>query len=441
MRHVLEDGLVLRSLSDGVATDRERLPDFYAEVNAEGESEWVKESVRLWTRDLIERHPTVTLDDLFVVVDPAHDDRIASAALLIPQTWRYEDILLPAGRPELCGTLPDYRGRGYMRALFAAIHQRSMALRHVVQGITGIPHFYRQFGYTMAVDLGHHAWFPLATLPDLPADHQPAYRLRPATSDDIPAIQRWSAHLGRERLLSDALTADELRYEITGRYRKRFPHTEYLVIVDAAGQGVGYLTLLSSLAEPYEIRCIAYAAGEEASYFATFTDVAQGVRRWCVETYGTCPALLAFGSGLHETVDQLIAHSPGGSVRRRDEYAWYLRLPQSIDFLKQIAPVLERRLMGSGAHRYSGELKIGYFDLTGMRLQFHDGRLLDILPLRGKDGYDVQFPWHSFWNLVFGYHTLEELAAVLVDIETNARAAVLLNILFPKRRSWLNGLL
>jgi len=57
------------------------------------------------------------------------------------------------GRPELVGTHPDYRRRGLIRAQFKIIHQWSAARGHAMQAITGIPWYYRQFGYEMALEL------------------------------------------------------------------------------------------------------------------------------------------------------------------------------------------------------------------------------------------------------------------------------------------------
>ncbi len=440
MKQHLENGLILRSLSEGHASDRERLPDLYASINTAGESEYVKEGMRHWTRDLMNVHPTTTADDIFVVVDPAQDDMLVSATLLIPQTWRYEGIEIAVGRPELVATHPDYRSQGLVRKLFDAVHARSAALGHQLQVITGIGHFYRKFGYTMAVDLGFHAAFQLSALPDLKPEYSPTFTLRGATADDIPAISGWSEHFSRERLLTERYSPAELNYEITGRHARYYPHTDYQVIVDGAGHGVGYLTLLSSLDEPYRVRCVAYVVGTETSYLATFDDVMQGIKAWALAQYGYCPAMLAFGMGIHETLDQLITESPGGLVKQHLDYAWYLRVPDTIGFLKHITPVMERRLHGSGAHRYTGELRIGFYDLTGIRLTFEAGRVTSIESISGKDDYDIQFPWHMFWNVVFGHRTASELYDVLAEVFSNAKATVLLNILFPKKTSWVHGL-
>jgi GNAT superfamily N-acetyltransferase len=440
MQKQLTDGLILRTLSEGFASDREHLPDFYASINTAGESDHVQDGIRHWTRDLMSGHPTTTPDDIFVVIDSTKDDMLVSATLLIPQTWRYENIDIAVGRPELVATHPDYRSRGLVRALFDAVHERSAALGHQLQVITGIPYFYRKFGYTMAVELGEHAVFQLSALPELPPDAQPEFTLRPATTEDITDISIWNAYFARERLMTDHYSPEILRYEITGRHPTYYPRTEYQMIVDITGRAVGYVTTIDSLDEPYRIRCIAYVVGDQSSYLATFKDVMQGIKAQATTKYGRCPAMLAFGSGMHEALDRLIEWSPGGLVKQRQDYAWYLRVPDTIGFLNHVAPVLEQRLDASGAHRYSGELRIGFYDLTGIALKFENGRLCVIQPIDGKDGYDIQFPWHTFWNVVFGHHTAEELFVVLPETYANAKASVLLAALFPKKRSWLQGL-
>lgn len=429
---------MLRTLSENYASDRERLPQFYADVNGEGLSLVNKYRVESWVIDLMSAHPTTTPDDIFIIVDPAHDDVIASAALLIPQTWRYENIPISVGRPELCGTNPDYRRRGLMRELFTVMHERSAALGHQLQVITGIPHFYRQFGYTMAVDLGEeHAAFPLNALED--RDVNPAFTLRPATLEDIPQLAEWHDHMARGRLLTDQRSVAEWRYEIAGHHPDSWRAMDFQIIVNAAGKGVGYLELCANLPKKQFVECKGYVVGDQSSYLETFGDTMRGIKRWALARYGECPALLVFSAGVNETIDTLIQATKGGVVRAPD-YPWYLRVPDTIPFLRHIQPVLERRLEGSGAHRYSGNLKIGFYDLTGINITFERGRLTDITPMTGKGGYDVSFPWHMLWNVVFGHHSAGEIRAILPDVWPNAKASVLLDVLFPKKKSWLKGL-
>lgn len=49
MKKQLANGLVLRTLSEGIASDREELPQFYADVNTEGQPEEIQNGIRAWT--------------------------------------------------------------------------------------------------------------------------------------------------------------------------------------------------------------------------------------------------------------------------------------------------------------------------------------------------------------------------------------------------------
>lgn len=436
----IRDDLILRSLSEGHASDYERLPDFYASINAADDTPDNKERFRQWVRDLLNGHITISLDDVFVVVDPTQDDMLVSATLLIPQVWRYEDIPLSVGRPELVATHPEYRHRGLVRALFEAVHERSTALGHELQVITGIPYFYRQFGYTMAVDLGAHAIFSLAALADPKPDYQPSFRLRAATVADAPKLAAWYDYFARERLLTEVRSLEVWRYEIAGHHPDSSQALSYQIITSMTGEDVGFLELYANPWDKAMIPCTAYVTGERASYLETFDDVMQAVKQWALTRFGQCPPLLAFGAGIHESLDRLIDRALGGNILQHEHnYKWYLRVPDPLAFLWRIQPVLERRLEGSGAHRYSGELKIGFYDRTGLALTFERGHITDITPLTVNDGYDITFPWHLFWNVVFCHHSYNDIHAILPDVWANPKAAVLLDALFPKKQSWLRG--
>ena len=119
---------------------------------------------------------------------------------------------------------------------------------------------------------------------------------------------------------------------------------------------------------------------------------------------------------------------------------WYLRVPNPIPFLQHIQPVLERRLEGSGAHRYTGELRVGFYNLTGISLKFERGHMTEVAAVQGKDGYDISFPWNLFYNVVFGQHTYDDIRMILPEVWAGGKGAVLLDALFPKKKSWLKGL-
>lgn len=438
MQKQLQDGLILRSLSEGVASDRKNMGAFYERVFGENGDE---DSVTLtaWTHDLIaDSHPTTALDDLWVVVDPAADDKIVSALLLIPQTWRYDDVEFGLGRVELVATDKDYRRRGLVRELMHAAHERSESLGHLVQGITGIPHYYRQFGYAMAVELGSGSAMSFDAITPLKDDQEPDFTVRLATPDDAPQLVAWDNYYAQTRLLSTVRDEAQWRYEIDGRGDTATFKANIGIIVNKQGEDVGYAAVRVS---PENDFCgvFGYVVGEKSSYLATFDDV----MRWCKHLRDTTTqkkpsTTIRFDSGVHETVHELARRSRLG-IRYDSTYAWYLRVPDLPAFIQHIRPVLERRLAGSGANRYTGELKLEFYPLDGLTFTFENGRLTDV---KGDqpESPDATFPYHTFYNVLFGHHTRAELFHVLKDATGNVKADLLLKALFPPQKSYLYAL-
>jgi hypothetical protein len=118
-------------------------------------------------------------------------------------------------------------------------------------------------------------------------------------------------------------------------------------------------------------------------------------------------------------------------------YAWYLRVPDLVDFLHHIRPVLERRLAESAAVGYSGDFRLNFYR-SGVKLQFEKGKIYGVesyLPKDFSDG-DVLFPGFSFLQVLFGYKTFSELSGSQPDCgANNDHGRALVKFLFPKKAS------
>lgn len=441
MQKVLRDGLILRSISEGVASDRENLPRFYVETFSDA-YEQDESFLRSWTESLLKPdHPATTDEDIWVVVDPAKDAQIVSALLLIPQVWRYAGLPLQVGRVELVATHKDYRRRGLIRALFEALHERSEALGHNIQAITGIDHYYRRFGYAMAVDLGSRAAIPLAAIKPPKDDAAPQYRLRPATDADIPHLIAWDEYAARGHLLMTVRSEDEWRFELNGRTEP--DHIWKLavqIIEDAAGRGVGYVAMRQHGHEQWN-QCLGWVVGPDSSYLATFENVLQGLKTWCVAQKPEVERpFLTFGGAIPAVLETLMRRRYPATVRDQ-HYAWYLRAVSPARLICDLAPVLEARLADSPANRYTGELTINLFDLTGLHIKFDGGRIsAKDIPLdnpKAHEEADATFAWHTFLNVVFGHRSVEELQYVLPETNANGKARVLFDAMFPRMHAML----
>jgi GNAT superfamily N-acetyltransferase len=429
----MNNDLKLVTMSD---TYRNKLPAFYVDVFTElnGPQD---EILRGWTEDLASgKHPTMSDDDFWMFVN--EDDEIVSALLLIPQVWSYEGIPFPAGRVELVATHKDYRRRGLIRDLMQAAHDRSESLGHLVQGITGIPYFYRQFGYAMALNLGGVPFVPFGSIPNLEEGKSPEFTLRRAAEDDIPQLMAWQQYYARQNMVSVERTAEIWRYEITARQMGN-PASVHFYVIEKDGQGVGYVGI-GDLTYGNRLNINEYVVGDASSYLATWNDVMRGIRQYAIEKdealYG-----VRFDSGVAPAIYQLAGKMAGGSIHA-NPYAWYVRVPDLAAFILKITPVLESRLDQSGANRFSGQIHINFYDKTGLLMVFEDGKLTAAenkpTPLQKEDG---GFPYLSFLNLMFGHHSLKDITDHYPDAWANSKATVVLDALFPKKKSWVIGLM
>ena len=123
------------------------------------------------------------------MVEDTASGRIVSALFLIPQVWSYAGVSIKAGQPELIATHPDYRRRGLVRAQFEVIHDWSRAGGQLFQFIAGIAWYYRQFGYSYAVDLPPR---PIMWLGETPPPST-EFSLRAATNNDLGLLAELEA--------------------------------------------------------------------------------------------------------------------------------------------------------------------------------------------------------------------------------------------------------
>jgi len=436
---------ILRNLADGLilcrsmAGDAEALAEFNSRVHSEDGFDKPDGRVGAWTRDLLAcSHPTFHADDCTLVVKAA-TGKIVSSMNLISQTWAYEGIPFSVGRPELVGTLPDYRNRGLVRLQFEEVHQWSAAHGELVQAITGIPFYYRLFGYEMGMELGGGRTGFEAQLPKLKKGESEPFTIRPAVEADIPFLMEVYAHACQRQLVTCVRDEALWRYDLAGQSEKNVDRLEFRILSRlATNEPVGYFT------HPW----YAWDTGLAANHYelkpgVSWLEVSPTVARYLWQTGETYskrdgrPMIRTtysfwFGSE-HPLYEVFRERLP----RLSDPYAWYMRVPDLPAFLHVITPALERHLASSVIVGYSGEVKISFYR-SGLRLVLEKGRLVTIEPWMPchEDQGEVKFPDLSFLQLVFGYRTFEELEQSYADCGyKDDERRVLLNTLFPKKAS------
>ncbi len=102
-RRELGGGLVLRW---STAADVEGISQLYSYVFRNKQEDQLNQRMAAWTHDLMSgRHPLIGAGD-FVVVENTDGGAIVAATCLIRQTWEYDGIAFPVGRPEIVRPCP-----------------------------------------------------------------------------------------------------------------------------------------------------------------------------------------------------------------------------------------------------------------------------------------------------------------------------------------------
>jgi hypothetical protein len=430
------------------AADREALVAFNADVLRYQDAAEPDDGIAAWTRDLLDgRHPHVGPED-FCVVEDTRSGRIVSSLCLISQTWSYGGIACAVGQPELVGTHRDFRGQGLVRRQFEILHQWSAGRSQPLLAVDGIPGFYRQFGYEMALAL-HGEWsIGLARLPAKIAEPDEPYRVRAATEADLAFIADTENAVRSRYLVAACRDARLWGYELRGRTARSQEHVALAIIEARDGSQVGFLAHRSRLLGTV-VTLLAYEVSPSLSWDAVTPSVL-GYLRAVGEAYAAARSTRCDRLGLCLGD----AHPAYAAIQRfapRDEgaYAWQLRVTDPPAFLRHVAPVLERRLAQSPAAGFTGQLRLSFYR-DGVRLAFEGGRIVEVaawqLPL-GLTGIDkgvpstagradASFRRDTFLQLLFGYRSLDELQYAHPDclVRTDTVRA-LLTAMFCKQPS------
>ena len=297
-------------------------------------------------------YPFMGPGDFALVEDASHPDcPVVACTCYWRHTWTYGGIPFGVGRPEMVATLPAYRNRGLVRALFEMFHARSTARGDLVQAITGIPHFYRQFGYEYVLDLGGDRFVEASAIPERKDDAPEPYQWRVATADDVPHLTALY-NQGRSQSLIWHEAGDSYWHAhatswddpaVQGKDPTQIGLFGRLyMIVDAAGAVCGYVLPLTRR-RAKTLWVFALQLYPTVSWPAVMPSLLRLLRAHGEQT----PAIIAdakpfseIGFNLGRVHPAYTAMGETLAARCEQPYAWYLRVADIPGFLRHITPCL-----------------------------------------------------------------------------------------------------
>ncbi|QBD81908.1 GNAT family N-acetyltransferase [Ktedonosporobacter rubrisoli] len=390
-----------------------------------------------------DRHPFMSSGD-FALVEDIHKEGnpLVACACLWRHRWEYEGIPFAIGRPEIVASDPAYRHRGLIRALFELLHARSAAEGHLLQGITGIPYYYRQFGYEYALEFEGKRIIPLQCIPPAQGDECEAYQLRPATVEDVPSLLTFYHQRRTENAVYTLLPASYWQYIIEQPPEQR--QAGIHMIIDRDGAAQGYI-LASAVIRSQELTVFSMEVAAGTNLLALLPPVLRAL-----QAHGSQLPVRAPEHGPYKQIElRLQAKHPLYKALDKNltpisqaPYAWYIRIPNLTGFIQHIAPALEQRLARSVVAGYTGELRLDFYR-GGLSLDFQQGRLAAVEPWKApiySPNPGARIPALTFLKLLLGYRSLDELCHAFPDVIVGGEAAIVLNALFPRRPSQVEDL-
>ena len=397
--------------------------------------------VAAMTRDLLSGdHPACGPGD-FTVVEDIATGSVISSACLIEQRFYYGGVELRAGLPEMVGTHPDYRRRGLVREQMEVLHAWSRERGHLMQAIAGIPHFYRRFGYEMAIWMGSGRRLFAPDLPVKPSDGSPSegttgqdrpFSMRPATVSDAPFLARLNLRSARRYLISSPHDAASWRYDIAGRDPESDEYVQVKILERPAGEPVGYVCHARELSAG-TLRVHAYELADGISWLEANPFVLNTLAQATEQRPDSLTLTLGQSHPLYESFPD----PPLYDLDREGDYSFFVRVPDLSAFLLHVAPVLEERLSHSVAAGHTATLELNFYS-SGLRLEILHGRIYSIQPWNPipENSGDAAFPDLTFLQLLFGHRSLQDLSRAFPDCSPGkGDTQALLRALFPRRSS------
>lgn len=336
--------------------------------------------------------------------------RVVSTLCLLRDAWRMRGVEIPLGRPEFVVTDPAFRGRGLVRAQMELVHRWSAERGDLAQLITGIPYFYRQFGYEYATmpDVGFG-------LPPGSVSAPPGWTIRRAGPDDAEALCALAEAAQASFELVGPRDAEQWRRSLDTLMDWYMPR----VAVSPGGTIEGYGFSRPARGEDAPPALVGLACSGDDALLAL-----------CAEALGSA------GLDVWTPPGTLVSRvlGPIGS-RRSTSWGPVVRVPDPVGLLGRLTPVLEERLRGSAFASASGELYLS-FHRSGVHVAYEDGRITSVRPAGRAEANPVEeggagVPPDLVATLIFGAYGASGLEERYRDVDLGSQRA-LMDVLFPE---------
>jgi len=379
-----------------------------------------EEDVDVFVRNLIDYHPTMTLEDHFVI---KHGGKIVSCLILIPVNWSIGGIPLKVAEMGNVATLPEYRHRGLIRRLVTEFHKRVADKGYDLSIIKGIPYFYRQFGYEYAIPLDPETRIKIHQI----RDYEPKHDIRPFASKDIPKAMQLLKQVQKKFYVHGVRDEKIWRMQQETRMAEDPPKFEGYV-VEENGEMIAYFRIVDN---PKDKELVMREISEIDQR------VAQSVLRFLKDRgkQRGHETLVVLASHLDSLTDYIVSI---GGVKCIPPYELLIRVTDYVKMFQKMKPLFEKRLATSTYRHLTEKLNFNFRRYT-VQMAVEDGKITDIQRLETNEDRTMGFNPLVFTKLLLGHKSREELEMTYPDFGVRQSHKHLVDVLFPKLPSYTHA--
>ncbi|MGY5860332.1 MAG: GNAT family N-acetyltransferase [Candidatus Thorarchaeota archaeon] len=358
---------------------------------------------------------------------------IVSTLSAIPSTWNYEDIPLRNLELGWVGTLKEYRRKGLHKLLYTHFDNLLLSGNYDISTITGIPYFYRQFGYDFVIPLDHTVWIRTNQIQTFDEKNPPEYmklNIRPAEKKDIPVMMELLEELN-QKLLIYASRSPEL-WEIQESIKKQWENDFQSYVVLDGSKIIGYFRPVKQIKKDSSPNKSTMNVIE--SSILTFNGVRRVLQFLYAEAMKDDIPLIGSQGPSFNTLSRFMKNLGGLG---KDWWKYQVRIPNMTSFLQKISPVLERRLIGTMFEGLTYDVIMNTFQ-NCYKLKFVSGKITDVSnlgPQQVDENQPFRAPPNDFARLILGAYSIQEIEQNNIDFIVRGDVRLIAETLFPKKES------
>ena len=400
-------------------------------------------NVAAYAHDLLSNnHPLCHSSDVAIVT---RHETIVAAAALMTQPMRYGGVALPVGRPELVCSHQSVRQQGYVRAIMERMHAKSASRGDLLQVITGIPHYYHQFGYAWSIDYNGYARIETAALPELGAAH-PHVTIRPFARHEYSEFNELYEHELASRGLVVTTPYPESLFVHGIESTVSTEGFRPCGIYDEHNQIIGFCIVTVRIWEGCNaVMALGFTKNARAlTHLVPTLHAIHAINQTLpkpVASHRDYFAIDILTDGAHPITNILVVL--GIAAKTIAPYTWYVRIPDVPRLLMHVGSVLEARVAASVVSGYTGVVDISFYR-HGISMDWRNGTLTAVTARTTAsfgDAPHAGYPIAAFTQQFCGWRSFSELRSWYPDVWATPATRVLLDILFPKSTSqllWMN---